>query len=491
MTTSPASAVRAILARVQSIGALLKDEPFLSKPEWLLLPLAKQDVALQRLTALRAYDKIDSPTSGDALRAAKAAGVAIARFYQLVAHWRANDRSPFSLVPHQKLGMERPTRLAAEETASAISGLIRNLLKSDPLAPSGKVISHVRQEWKGPGALPSDTALRVFHERAIRSLDPAPGTLTLNVGRQSQEGDVVAERFLEAIVIDHVSIKGVVTKENGLRPTITLAFDLWSGSPLGATAVAGSPGAPGVVLALQDMAERLGRSSNGDGAREKPPQPPAKIVISTTFAKQWRELVDLLMAQGHQVIERRDVSLHQGGPTRRLLGMGLGRLRLESRLERGAPFECDPKVTAVIPIKTIGRLLSEEVDEMARRRVPQTAWGTAITFDPKPLVAAIADGTFEPLGRSPRSNRGRGLPTDLVGADMQKLLVGLAETRTPGGAADVKVRRADDHVWHLTVAPIDPLVSESAFTELAKGAMEISATYGVPVVVHIEDPPNS
>ena len=488
MTTSPANAVRAILARVQSIGAFLKDEPFLSQSEWLLLPLAKQDVAMRRLTALRAYDKIDSPTSGDALRAAKAAGVAIARFYQLVAHWRANDRSPFSLVPHQKLGMERPTRLAAEETASAISALIKSLLKNEPLAASGKVISHVRREWKGPGALPSDTALRVFHERAIRSTDPTPGTLTLNVGRQSQEGDVVAERFLEAIVIDHVSIKGVVAEENGLRPTITLAFDLWSGSPLGAAAMAGSPGAPGVVLAMQDMAERLGRSGDRDRGREKPTQSLPKIVIATTFAAQWQDLVDLLLAQGYEVIERRDVSLHQGGPTRRLVGMALGRLRLESRLERGDPFECDPKVTAVIPLKTIGRLLSEEVDEMARRRVPQAAWATATTFDPKPLMDAIGNGIFDQSKGSPSINRRRRKPAIAERGDVRNLLEKLAETRTPGGAAGVQVRRAKDHVWHLTVTVTDPTARESAFTELARGAMEISATHGVPVVVHIDAP---
>jgi hypothetical protein len=485
MTPSSKDVVRAILARVRSIGAMLKDEPFLTQTDWLLLPITKQEVALRRLRALRAYDELESPTSADALRAAKKAGVAIARFYQLVAHWRAHDRSPFSLVPHQNLGMERPTRLAAEETANAISASIRSLLESDPVASTGKVISHVRRTWKGPGDLPSDTALRAFHERAIRSATPTPGTLTLNWGNQAQERDVVAERFVETLVIDHVSIKGLVADEDGLPPTITFAIDLWSGSPIGAAATAGSAEPRGVLLALQDVNRRISLA-HGRVAGETPEQSKPKIVIATTFAKQWRGLVDALLDEDYEVIDRRDVFLHQGGPTRRLLGMGLGPFRLERRADRRGPFSFDPRVTAVQPLSTIERLLSEAVDEMAKRRVPKEAWATAIPLDVAPLMAALGEDVFTdavgsppvpPHGDRPRSNEH---------GDVRDLLERVAESRTPGGARNVEVRQAEDHVWHLTVVVGDPSVRDAAFLQLAKGAMEVSETHSVPVVVHVD-----
>ena len=458
MTPSSHDLARAILARVRRIGAELKDEPFLSQTEWLLLPIAKQEVALRRLKALREYDEIENPTSAHALRAAKAAGVAIARFYQLVAHWRAHDRSPFSLVPHQKLGMERRTRLAAEETAHAISASIRSLLASNPLATTREVVSHLRGTWNGPGDLPSDTALRVFHERAIRSADPTPGTLTLNLWGQAQERDLVAERFMETLVLDHVSIKGMVAEEDGLPPTITLAIDLWSGSPIGAAVAAGTAEPRGVLLALQDVNRRIRDASKGGITQSTSEQPKPKIVIATTFAKQWKELTNALLGEGYEVVERRDVSLHQGGPTRRLLGKGLGPFRLERRADRSDAFGYDSRVTVVQPLRTIERMLAESVDEMANRRVPKAAWATAAPFDVTPLMA-ILDNNVPAIRDGGNPTRRRRRPPATAGrGDVRGLLERLAESRTPGGAHNVQVRQTEDQVWHLTVAVADPSV---------------------------------
>lgn len=484
MTPSSNDVARAILARVRKMGAELKDEPFLSQTEWLLLPIAKQEVALRRLKALRAYDEIENPTSAHALRAAKEAGVAIARFYQLVAHWRAHDRSPFSLVPHQKLGMERPTRLATDETASAITASIKSLLEREPLATTRKVISHVRETWSGPGDLPSDTALRVFHEKAIRSADPTPGTLTLNLWGQAQERDLVAEQFMETVVLDHVSIKGMVAAEDGLPPTVTLAMDLWSGSPIGAAVVAGTAEPRGVLLALQDVNRRVENVGKVGIALPTTEQSKPKIVIASTFAEQWKELTNALLGEGYEVVERRDVFLHQGGPTRRLLGKGIGPFRLERRADRSDAFGYDSRVTVVQPLKTIERMLAEAVDEMANRRVPKAAWATAVPLDVTPLMA-ILDKNVPPAKDSGSRTRRR-LPAAAGRGNVRDLLERLAESRTPGGAHNVQVRQAEDQVWHLTVAVADPSVRDAAFLQLAKGAMEVSETHSVPVVVHVD-----
>lgn len=490
MTDTAKDGLRAIVARIRTIEATLRNESFLTDVEWLLLPVAKQEVVLRRLKALQSYDGIESPTSVDAVRAAREAGVAIARFYQLVAHWREHDRSPMSLVPHQSLGMERPTRLAAEETAIAIGTAIDRILKADPLAPTGSVIRQLRKTWKGPGDLPSDTALRVFHERAIRSSRPTPGTLTLNFGGQPQERDVVAERFAETIVIDHVTVHGLVSEEDGLPPAVTLAIDLWSGAPIGVSVLMGSASPRGVVLALADVARRIERAGEGGKTATAGEGPPPRIVLATTFAPRWEALVEGLLAHGHELVDRRDEALHQAGPTRRILGMRLGPLRLERRNQKALPFEYDARTTAVQPLSTIERLLHEAVDEVARDRVPSGAWASATPFAVLPVTDAMEQGTDDETVEDRPAPARPGRPRNLAPADVRDLLKTLAEKRTPGGAADYRIHKAHDRVWHLTVTIRDASQRDAAFMRLAEGAMEISAVRSVPIIVHVESAPS-
>lgn len=480
MTTPSPDAVRAMIARVRSIEALLKDEEFLSQTEWLMLPLAKQDVVLRRLKALRDYDGLETPTTVDALKAAKAAGVAIARFYQLLSHWRANGRSPFSLVPHQSLGAERPTRLAVSETAKAITDAIAALLRTDPLAPTGRVIAHVRRTWKGPGELPTDTALRAFHERVVRSARPVPGTLTLSTPGQPQEDDVVAERLGETLVIDHVAIKGLVAQEDRMQPTVTLAIDLWSGCALGAAALPGPPSPDGLVLALDEVSRRLSRQAPGSGSGEDARGPKPRLVIATTFARRWSSLVDALLAAGHEVVERRDVFLQQGGPSRRLLGMRIGSLDLERRADRRGQF--DPRTTAMQPMHTIHDILEVCIDEVASERVPTAAWASAVPFD---LSDLRETGPWDETSEAGHPAAAEAAQTSEE-RELRRQLEQLAGSHTPGGARTVRIERRGDSGWHMTVAVADPAARDAAFIELAQRAMRLSAEHRVPIVVEVE-----
>lgn len=474
---------RALLARIRSREADL-DDPFVDTTEWLLLPLAKQEVASRRLDALRKYDALIDPNSMDALAAAKSMGVAIARFYQLLAHWRQADRTLRSLVPHQALGAERESRLATKETAVAVREAIARVLDREPLATTGRVIAQVRRGWRGPGDLPSDTALRSFHDRALQSIHPTPGTLTLNFGTQPQEVDVVAERFAETLVIDHVSTKGLVADEDGLPPTVTLAIDLWSGAPLGAAVLASDPGPAGVAIALDQASRRLLASQGkGESVRQLRAAAP-RLVLATTFDPEWGRLRDTLLAAGYDLVERQDKSLHQGGPARRLLGARLGDIALDRRAKRTDPFGFDPRSTAIQPLHVIERLVRQGLEELAIRRMPAEALEAAVPFYASGLVKVFppaANSAPKPIRRPIRA----GKPSQAGPADLPALLGRLARTRTPGGPKALDVRRTDDGVWHLDVQVAEEEERDAAFLALAQGAMEISERRHVPIVVHV------
>lgn len=476
MTALLGDVARMTLARVRSLEAQLQGEPFLNDTDWLLLPLEKQELVLRRLSALRAYEKLDKPTAKDALSLGTASGVGIARFYQLLSHWKENNRSPLSLA---SLGRaERRSRLPAENTAAAIRDAISDCLASDPLMPTGEIIKQLRKSWSGPGELPTDTAIRVFHDRALRSMERAPGSFTYRLGGRSDKQGITANGFGETLVIDHATIADLLDEGTALAPTVTLAIDLWSGATLGATAVAGTAKPDGVIAALKDAARRLAEGGAGSGTAAAPARP--RIVLAAGSSPEWRNLVAGLIHAGFDVVHREDNVPRLGDAARLILGLQIGRLRLERRAPR-PPAHLDYRGKAVQPRDVIDRILREEVDAVLDRRVPKEAWRDAPAFHvPSFEIGAASDEEPSLSSTKPDGTR------DPRGPEGVKFLLYWMADRAVGDAGTVEVEQSADSVWRVNATIADPARRDALFAQLAEGAMEVTSVHRVPVIVNVD-----
>jgi hypothetical protein len=367
MTPLALREVRNRVARLCGLELSLVPD-FVRDPRWLLLPPAKKLIALQRLKALQAYDALDEPTTKDAQKAAKSIGVRLRRFYDLLTGWRSAERSPFALVPHQSSSGPRKSRLADGRVAQAITTSIKELLATQPMAPPRSVIRHVRAQWNGPGKLPSDVTIRNYHTRAMEEQRPGLGKLTINIGNNPQEDVATADYFGEVVVIDHTSAARLFALEDRIRPvTITLAIDLYTAAPIGVSVYTEYPSPAGVLDALQDAKLRLAKV--GSDKIVKP-----RLVFASTFDPQWAKLRSSLVERGYELFERRDGSLHHGGPTKRIIGPKLGDIVLQPKLasRRKEKIErVDENQNSLLPLQDVRWIVQDAVERMFAERVPQ------------------------------------------------------------------------------------------------------------------------
>lgn len=368
--------------------------------------------------------------------------------------------------------------MPAVDTAETIRDAISDVLVNDPLTPTADLIRQVRKSWTGPGDLPSDAALRVFHDRALRTAERLPGSLSFRLGGQAKSRAVTAERLGAAIVVDHVSVKGLLEEETLVAPTVTLAIDLWSSRVLGATAVLGPPSPRSVVTALGDAARRIAEHQTGS-VQPSNPVPPV-IVMATTGSPQWGELRERLNSAGFEIVDREDEPLHVGNAARLLLGLKLGRLNLEKRLSPSPGSGLNLLTHAVQPLKTIDRILADTIDGILNERVPADAWTSATTFA-VPSIEGV-----EAKARTPSAGRMKRTVSDpRMSEGVGQLLYWMAE-RIVADDGTVEIHRSDDLVWHVAAKIGDAAVKEALFNQLAKGAMEVSSVHHIPVVVDVD-----
>ena len=368
--------VRALVARIASKESKLGLD-LDTDPRWLTLPPAQRDRLVDRHEALASYDGLTDRTTDDARRLARSVGMKVDNFHRLFRIWQEGGRDPLAIAPYRNLKKARSTRLPHPGTADAISGLVERMLDSDPLAEPREVIAYVKAHWAGPGDLPSDVTLRNFHDKAVGDRRPARGTLTLNFSNAPQEQAVQATAFAEVLVIDHTAPGSVlVDGRSCVTPTMTLAIDLWSGVPLGTAVTIGKPCAAAVVEALQDVKRRLATLGDADAVRPR-------ILYASTFDRQWDELRQRLLDHDIDLIERRDVNLHHGGPIKRMLGTKFGQLDLQPRLAGRPPRAgaIDPEKVAILDARQLLVVIDAAIDGMIEERLGDLRDGQGTTLD--------------------------------------------------------------------------------------------------------------
>lgn len=414
-----------------------------SDPRWLTLPLARRERLLRRHEALEAYDSLPERTADDATRLAKSVGMKVDNFHRLFKVWQEGGRVPLAIVPYRNLKTIRSTRLADPRTADAIMALIERVLKDDPLAVPRKVIAFVKEHWEGPGGLPSDVTLRNFHDKAIIESKPTRGSLTLNFPDAPQEQAVEATAFAQVLVIDHTAPGRVqIDGRSWGTPTITLAIDLWSGVPVGVAVTIGQPCAKAVVEALEDARRRL-RSVGETGGIVRP-----RILFASTFGRQWDGLREWLLDHGLDIIERRDVNLHHGGPTKRIVGTRLGELELQPRLAGRPPRRgiIDPEKVAVLDGKQLLIVVDAAIDEMIEERLGDLQGGAGTVLDlPQERPVLATKQQTEVVERDTEDDRAQAVLARvrrIVGDDFVSARI--AERGTNDGQMRVEVTIAGD-----------------------------------------------
>ncbi|MEG3169876.1 hypothetical protein U1737_16920 [Sphingomonas sp. LB3N6] len=346
-----------------------RPDPLADNPEWLRVPANKRVVALARHHVLTDYNRQRTRTKAEAEAAAARMGVKLRSFYAILKHWRENGRSPLKLVSYASGdGGGRRSRLA-EPVAVRLRELVQSAIAEAPDAAVRDLVTAVKQAWGKEAGLPTDVTVRAFIDRALGERnDPAPVTVTDPFDR-AQQLDEPVTRFGQALVIDHTAPASILVDEDELlAPTITLAIDLHTGTPLGGSVYDNYPNGDGVIEAVEDAMRRLRGIAGG------PEFAPPTIMFATTFDLEWRGLGDELGRMGHPTVEHTSATLANGDPIRRAFGSKLGDVALQSTKavrRRSADVEDDTK--AALTLDEARTVVLDAVAKAFGARVPEDA----------------------------------------------------------------------------------------------------------------------
>lgn len=372
MAELPLEEVRALLSRLATkedeMAAERTEDDLRSDPAWLQLPPAKRDVTLTRHKVLRAFDEKKTPTRAEAIAAAAELNVQLRTFYALLRDWRDKGRSALSLVPYgADEGSVRPSRLEAP-VAERLTQDVRALLADNPSIRPGEAVQAVHSTWPATLKRPSSVTVRNYLERLKAEQPPPPGSLKVTLGSSPREKAETSSRFGEVLVIDHTSpARLLLDQKDGKTatvPTITLAIDLWSGVPIGASVNGGDPGPEGLLNALADARARV----NGFGSDVIRP----RIVYASTPDLEWDRLRDALMTDGLEIVEHRDHRLRRGGFAKRLIGSKLDNIQLQALRSSRPGVDClDANENALLTIRQMRFVMDAALDRLVDRRLKQ------------------------------------------------------------------------------------------------------------------------
>lgn len=336
-------------------------------------------------TRTRAYAMLDYEAAGDdaALLVpvlSRRTGLTTSAFYALVRRWRASGRQMASLTPWARRSGTKP-RIAAETTAH-IDERAGPLIAEDPKRPTEPVARWLVANW--PANLPRAgisyirrrvNHLRVEHEKKTRRVRRAAADRCGDLGGDPRP----RPRWpLDVILVDHVAVEAVVWPgDDPTLPLATLAIDLATGRAIGVSVGIVEPTPAGVAAALAGPAALA--------AIRGAPGPPT-ILLSTTFAKGWPQLVSALAEAGAKVVTRRSNRLSFGADAARLLRGGMAGYRLAPRLgHRPVLDRASPKAVTTMPSLEIDDLVGQlqaTVQSNCDDIMVDESWPDAATVEP-------------------------------------------------------------------------------------------------------------
>lgn len=353
---------------VMGSGTMDRADPLADNAEWLKVPARKRVVALARHHVLTDYDAERTRTKADAETAAARMGVKLRSFYSILKHWRDNGRTPLKLVTNAPGTGERRSRLETAVAERLIS-LTRDAVNSDPSAPMKDLVSMVRRNWGKASGLPTDVTIRTYIDRALGEKISTPDTISNDPFNKDEPLHEPITRFGQALVVDHTAPAKILVDENeALAPTITLAIDLHTGTPLGASVYDSYPNGDGVIEAVEQAMRRLQQLMHGTDVA------PPTIIFKTTFDLEWRGLSEELAQKGHPTIEHTSGTLSNGEPIRRALGSMLGDITLQStKAIRRRSEDDENDLKAILALDEAQIVIQDALNKAFLARVPTDA----------------------------------------------------------------------------------------------------------------------
>jgi len=105
--------------------------------------------------------------------------------------------------------------------------------------------------------------------------------------------------------------------------------------------------------------------------------------LASTFSRQWDGLREWLLDHEIDLVERRGVNLHHGGPTKRIIGTKLGELELQPRLAGRPPKSgtIDTEKVAVLDAKQLLVVIDAAIDDLIGKRLGDLQGGAGIDLD--------------------------------------------------------------------------------------------------------------
>lgn len=354
----------ALIAREVSITSDGRIEPFADDPAWLRLPLARRTEAMSRLDAvleLEALEGRGGPDFGAVSAIAKKHEISRNVLYKAQLAW-CKRQSIWSLVPFADTVHVRMPRLD-DDVRETLWRTIDGALLELPEASARQVVARVQDTWPGGRSAPSEPTIRA-HVAARMEVGVGARPFALVVGSEPQEG-VTASAQGDVTVIDHTTPDLFVeVATQPVRTTLTLAIDLHTTTVAGLRLNLAGPDPTTVLATVGDAIETTVKGRPLRGARPK-------LLLMTTSGRAWRELPGRLDEAGFEVRQTWSQNLRHGRATARLVGYGLGPVRLLARRTPEDAF--DAKRHALLTPEQADAVLRDAAETHNRRRLEKLA----------------------------------------------------------------------------------------------------------------------
>ncbi|UXC90281.1 hypothetical protein EGM87_14690 [Sphingobium sp. RSMS] len=355
------------------LNGMYEETVFEDDPTWLMLPLSRRQVALQRLEVMLDYERHESPGDLEAENAAQRLGVTTGQFYRIRRQWK-RSRSVFDLLPYGKPGAARRPKLD-QDVSDVLGKLIMKAVATDGMRAPKDIMKAVQEQWPLNKPIPSHMTLRKNIAHAIEELTNVSGGLVLVNSTIPQGAFETATGYGEVVAVDHIGLQVFVATEGGpIAPIVTFAIDLFTSSICGVHLSFGAPGPLQFEAVLRDVQRR------SEQAARLPLVVKPRLIFEAGGSSGWPQLMSRMAKNFHHANIRRSQRLNFGETIIGLIGSSIGNVNFSSRKYLN-DLVFNPGKDALISFDELQKLIERGLRGLNDKRIPPGAEIFHLKFD--------------------------------------------------------------------------------------------------------------